>query len=446
MTHGATSVLGGRRSPVLARPGAIWRPLPWQRAAWRSQARVLLIHGGAGSGKSSLAAEKIHALCLRYPQSTGLVIRKMRSSLRNSCLLLLDNAVIGQSAKHYPSKSRWEYANGSVLCYGGLADASQREAIKSIGLRGGVDWIWVEEANALSFDDYQVLLSRLRGNAAGWRQIVLTCNPDHKNHWINKTIIEAKPADADIHWVGPLDNPTLDRDYLSILRGLTGIQRDRLWSGLWVSAEGMVWPYDPSLHLIDPVRIPAEWRRVKSIDFGFTNPASVLWLAQAPDGDIHVYKQIYKTGMLVSDKAGIIKAQDKSEPTGARCEATVADHDAEDRATMEREGIKTRPAHKAVRPGIEAVARRFASRARGRRILIHRGSLCHAPDPVLAKAHKPTHLVEELLQYQLDSDGRDGYPIKANDHACDALRYGVCYLDGVGADELSRARILCTGG
>ncbi len=365
MTNGATSVLGGYRSPALARSGAIWRPLRWQRAAWRSQARVLLVHGGAGSGKSSLAAEKIHALCLRYPHSTGLVIRKMRSSLRNSCLLLLDNTVIGQSAKHYPSKSRWEYSNGSVLCYGGLADASQREAIKSIGLRGGVDWIWVEEANALSYEDYQVLDTRLRGNAAAWEQMILTCNPDHANHWINKNIIEPHPPYADIYWVGPLDNPTLKKAYVDSLRALTGIARDRYWLGRWVSAEGLVWPYDPSLHLIDPVRIPAEWRRIKSIDFGFTNPASVLWLAQAPDGDIHVYRQIYKTGMLVSDKAAMIKAQDRTEPTGARCEAVVADHDAEDRATLDREGIKTRPAHKAVRPGIEAVSRRFASRTRG---------------------------------------------------------------------------------
>ena len=78
--------------------------------------------------------------------------------------------------------------------------------------------------------------------------------------------------------------------------------------------------------------------------------------------------------------------------------------------------------------------------------MIHRGGLCHPPDPSLVKAHKPTQLVEELLQYQLDSDGKDGYPVKQNDHAADALRYGVCYLEGVGSDELSRARILCTGG
>ncbi len=436
MTQVATGLPGGHRSPAMVRPGAIWRPLPWQVAAWRSQARVLLIHGGAGSDKSSLAAEKIHALLLRYPSATGLVVRKFSSSVPRSCGFMLQSAICGY-ARFNSQKRMWEYPNGSILLYGGLADEKQREALKSVGLRGGVDFIWIEEANALSLEDYQVLMTRLRGTAAGWCQVILTCNPDHKNHWINKTIIEAKPDNADIYWANPQDNPSLSKEYLATLDGLTGIARDRYWLGRWVSAEGLVWPYDPSLHLIDPVRIPAEWRRVKSIDFGYSNPASVLWLAQAPDGDIHVYRQIYKTAMLVSDKAAMIKSQDKTEPTGSRCEATVADHDAEDRATLEREGIKTRPAHKAVRPGLEAVSRRFASRTRGRRILIHRNSLCHAPDPALVKAHKPTHLVDELLQYQLDSDGKDGYPIKQHDHACDALRYGVCYLDGVGADELS---------
>ena len=71
--------------------------------------------------------------------------------------------------------------------------------------------------------------------------------------------------------------------------------------GLWVSAEGLCGCTIWSLHLIDLVRIPAEWRRIKSIDFGSQTPPLCCG-SPRPDGDIHVYKQIYKTGMLVSDK------------------------------------------------------------------------------------------------------------------------------------------------
>jgi hypothetical protein len=71
------------------------------------------------------------------------------------------------------------------------------------------------------------------------------------------------------------------------------------------------------------------------------------------------------------------------------------------------------------------------------------------PDSILAKAGRPTELVEELLGYRFDTSTastgeakKDGYPIKVNDHACDALRYGICYWDGVSKDGAERANTL----
>ena len=62
----------------------------------------------------------------------------------------------------------------------GRVRRKQREALKSIGKGDGVDFLWIEEANALSLEDYQLLMTRLRGKAAGWRQAMLSCNPDHE--------------------------------------------------------------------------------------------------------------------------------------------------------------------------------------------------------------------------------------------------------------------------
>ena len=417
-------------------------PVPWQVEPWRSQVRTLLLHGGAGSGKSILCAEKMHALMLRYPHATGLVVRKFFSSLRNSVIPLLDHTVIGPAAHHAKTDHRFEYANGSTLCYAGVSDEKQREALKSIGKGDGVDFLWVEEANALSFDDYQVLMTRLRGKAAGWRQCLMSCNPDHENHWLNRKIIEAQSDDISSVWISPYDNPYADRDYLSTLEALTGVQRDRLLLGKWVSAEGMVWPYEPSHHLCDPFVIPDHWRRIKTVDFGWLT-TTVQWQALDPStGDVHVYRQLYRTQQLVSDIAVACKAiEAQRDSRVVRYEAVVCDHDAEGRAQLERVwGCSTLPAHKAIREGLEAVTARFAAR-NARRIWIHRGSLAHAPDRQLSKDGYPTELVDELLGYRFDSgvdkDGhpkKDGYPVKKNDHACDALRYGVCHWDGVSED------------
>lgn len=429
---------------------ARFAPIPWQVDPWRSQVRTLLLHGGAGSGKSILCAEKMHALMLRYPHATGLVVRKFFSSLRNSVIPLLDHTVIGPAAHHAKTDHRFEYANGSTLCYAGVSDEKQREALKSIGKGDGVDFLWIEEANALSFDDYQVLMTRLRGKAAGWRQCLMSCNPDHENHWLNRRIIEAQSDDIGSVWISPYDNPYADRDYLSTLEALTGVQRDRLLLGKWVSAEGMVWPYEPSHHLCDPFVIPDHWRRIKTVDFGWLT-TTVQWQALDPsNGDVHIYRQLYRTQQLVSDIAVACKAiEAQRDSRVVRYEAVVCDHDAEGRAQLERVwGCSTLPAHKAIREGLEAVTARFAAR-NARRIWIHRGSLAHAPDRQLAKDGYPTELVDELLGYRFDSgvdkDGhpkKDGYPVKKNDHACDALRYGVCYWDGVSKDGAKLANSL----
>lgn len=424
-----------------------FKPIPWQVEPWKCQARTMLLHGGAGSGKSMLAAEKMHALMMRYPNSVGLCVRKFFSSLRNSVLPLLDETVIGPSAAHAKANHRFEYPNGSMLCYAGVSDEKQREALKSIGKGDGVDFLWIEEANALSYDDYQVLMTRLRGRAAGWRQAILSCNPDHENHWINRKLIE-QPGDAiKSYWISPYDNPYADADYLGNLEALTGVQRDRLLLGKWVSAEGMVWPYEPGVHLCDAFDIPDHWRRIKVVDFGWLT-TSVMWQALDPNtGDVHVYRQLYRTQQLVSEigqQCLLIESQRDSRNT--RYEAVVCDHDAEGRAQLERIWhCSTLPAHKAIREGVEAVTARFANR-QGRRIWIHRGSLAHQPDRILAKEGRPTELVDELLSYRFDTSTaksgeakKDGYPIKINDHACDTLRYGVCYWDGVSKDGAAAA-------
>ena len=80
----------------------------------------------------------------------ALMVRKTRDSMINSTVLFLQRRIIGPDphVTHFPTKHRFEYHNGSVLAYGGMADEAQREQIRSIGLAGGLDIAWAEEATA----------------------------------------------------------------------------------------------------------------------------------------------------------------------------------------------------------------------------------------------------------------------------------------------------------
>jgi PBSX family phage terminase large subunit len=409
---------------------ASYAPWPWQVAPWRSKAAILLLTGSAGGGKSRIAAEKVHGYMLKYPRAQGLMLRKTRESMVNSTVLFYERAVVGRTpfCTHVPSKHRFEYVNGSLLAYGGMKDEEQREQIRSIGQAGGVDIAWVEEATELSRADFDELLARMRGAAAPWRQVILSCNPDADTHWINKDLIVGSAAE--VVYSSAKDNPANPADYQRMLDMLTGIRRDRLRDGKWVAAEGLVWDnYDPAVHLIDRFPIPKEWRRIRVVDFGYTNAFVCQWWALDGDGRAYRYREIYRTQRICEDHARHMVALSK----GERIEATVCDHDAEDRATLERHGVPTIAAKKDVSPGIQAVENRLRKAGDGKpRIYFLRDSLVER-DRSLEAAHLPACTEEEIASYCWPK-APDGKPLKetpvdVNNHGCDTTRYLCAYLD-----------------
>lgn len=217
-----------------------FEPLPWQIEPWRDTNPILLLTGAAGGGKSFLAANKIHGFCLAYPGSTALILRKERAVMSNSTLLMMERMVIGDDPRvvHKRGSFRFEYENGSVLAYGGMKDDAQRERIRSIGLDGGLDICWMEEATQFIEQDFNEVIARMRGKAAPWRQIILSTNPGPPGHWINVRLILG--GEASVYYSRATDNEHNPDDYHDILKRLSGVQRKRLLDGEWVAGAGKI--------------------------------------------------------------------------------------------------------------------------------------------------------------------------------------------------------------
>ena len=306
---------------------------------------------------------------------------------------------------------------------------SNAKSVRSIGGAGGLDGAWFEEANAFTRQDYEEIIGRVRHTASDWQQVILSTNPDRPSHWINNDLIIN--GGASVYYSHAKDNPYNSPAYLTNLLKLTGVLRDRLVLGKWVQAEGVIYDeFDPAIHIIDRNKCPEFMRRFRVVDFGYTNPFVCQWWGMDADGRLYLYREIYVTQKLVEDMTKRIV-----EHTGEEfVEATVADHDAEDRATMEKHGVETIPAKKDVSPGIQAVKARMKVQADGKpRIFFVRGALVE-PDPLLEDAKLPTNTIDEIPGYAWAKtpDGKPNkeQPVKMNDHGCDDMRYMVMHVDG----------------
>jgi phage terminase large subunit len=220
--------------------------------------------------------------------------------------------------------------------------------------------------------------------------------------------------------------------YLERLAGLSGARLQRLGYGRWVQAEGIVYEeWDGAVHLVDGGAIRAEWPRLWSIDFGFTNPNVWQEWALDPDRRLYLAREHVRTGELPGELAALLRR------AGTRPLEAVCDHDAAGRAELEKLlQIRTRPAFKEVLAGIQAVKARLRPAADGRpRLFVARGCLL-GRDPRMDERREPIGLAEEIDVYRWREDGGRDEPVPEHDHSMDAMRYAVAWTDNLGRREM----------
>lgn len=405
----------------------------------------ILYSGAFGAGKTRGVCHKTLRLLVRFPRSTGGLFRKTARSLRpttlDTFLRILPREYL---LDHNKSEQLVTLRNGSRLFYFGLDDPDKIGSLE-LGFAG------IDEAIETTLDDWMMLEGRVGrdGIVPPPGQLFAATNPGSPNHYLYDLFF-TKGLGRVVE-TRTIDNRLLPASYAARLGIFTGPFFERYVKGRWLSFEGLVYEaWNPLVHVVDPFPIPEEWPRWRAIDFGFTNPFSCLWFALSPEDELFVYRELYGTRKLVSEWAKEIRDlstveiedpddSERKKVVPERFVSTFADHDAEDRATLEAEGIVTDPAEKAVRPGIEAVCRRLsAENEKGKpRLFLFRNSLVYQ-DEFLAGLGRPTRLAEEFQSYSWHRGGdgkpdRDA-PIKLNDHALDALRYGIAGIDPVYGD------------
>jgi PBSX family phage terminase large subunit len=374
-----------------------------QRSFFESAAPEVLYSGAFRAGKSRIGCEKAYYLAQTYPGIPIGIFRKTAASLPASTerTLLLDVIPRPAIARSNASQHWYELDNGSRIWLFGL-DPDPITGLPSKVGSVELGWAFVDEAVEINEGDWNMVKGRLSWPGIPYHQIAAATNPAGPGHWLKRRFTPPTETREYLH-ASTFDNPALPADVLAEAAASPDDYYHRRYHlGQWVGAEGMIWTL-PDSQMRDE---PGPFKAIcGAIDWGFVHAFAAEVIGQTGSGRLAVVDEMYERGRTLDEVIPrLLELQqlhhirvwfaDPSEPAYI--------------TACRRAGLDVVPAENEVGPGIQAVTRAIAAG--------------------MTVSPRCVGLLGEMPGYAWAKQ-RDGNfqerPIKFNDDACDALRYGV---------------------
>jgi phage terminase large subunit len=354
---------------------------------------IIVCVGGARSSKSYSIAQLFIKRLLEEENKNFLILRKTRPSLKLSTYKLFMDLLHKYEIFNRKNLNMSDLIYRHNTNYVVFTSIDDPEKIKS------TEWnyIWLEEANEFTYDDFIVLKLRLSGKTDTMNQMILSKNPVDELGWIHQRL--EKEPDVAVITSTHKDNPFISDEYRKILYDLkdTDLTFYKIYTlGEYAQLSNLIYT---NWDIIE--QVPDSFDEViYAIDFGFNNPNALLKLG-IKDSEYYLSEQLYQTHMtnqdlieefkdLIKPKSDVIYA-DSAEP--ARIEE------------ISKAGFDVHAANKSVKDGIDYV--------KSQKLHIDKNSV---------------NLISEIRTYKYKED-RNGNvledPVKFRDHLMDGMRYAL---------------------
>lgn len=398
--------------------------MPWQlkfhaiaRTCDLPDGPIEVAAGGArGPGKSFACFAQVSIDdCQRFPGLKVLFLRKTAVSAKESFGDLIDKVIRGRVG-YSQAGNVLTLTNGSRIILGGFHDANDID--KYIGIE--YDVIVLEEANQLTEDKIDKLKGSLRTSKAGWRpRLYCSFNPGGLGHNLVKKryVIPFRENKETITRYIPStykDNPFLNKEYIDYLEGLSGNLGKAWREGDFDIFEGQYFSeWDYNVHVVEPFKIPKEWKRYRGLDHGSAKPTSCHWYALDPDDNVYCYREHYLIDKLASNHAKRIKELSE----GEEITYTAADPSMWIKSPTDGKSAQEIYAENGV-PLTKANNDRINGWA------VVREYLNHENKPPRLRIFKTCYKMIETIPEMVHDDLKpEDLNTDSNDHACDDLRY-----------------------
>ena len=401
-------------------------PNPKQERFFLATARHIAYGGARGGGKSWAMRRKFVLLAFRYAGLRLLLLRRTLPELNENHVLPLQKELTG-AVTYLATQRAFLFPNGSRIKLGYCdreADVFQYQGQE-------YDVIGLEEATHFTETQMQFLTTCNRSVRTDFSpRMYYTCNPGGVGHaWVKRLFIDRDNRNcerAEDYVFIPArvtDNPVLletNPQYLETLENLPEHLKKAYLDGNWDVLEGQFFPeFDRSVHVVRPTSLPMEWKRFRAMDWGYNDPCCVLWFAVAPEGKLYVYRELYLRKTLSSEIARRVKQLSE----GERIAYTTASPDAWQQRGLKglegesiaevfsHNGVPLLPADNARIPGWQRVREALAKQPDG------------APELFIFETCR--NLIRTLPQLTFDTRDAEDVSDACEDHAPEALRYGL---------------------
>ena len=256
--------------------------------------RYKVAWGGRGGSKSWGFARALLILASQSPKRI-LCTREYQNSIQESVLkLLADQIDLMGLSKHFTIyKNMIAGAHGSEFIFAGLKTDPRK--IKSME---GVDICWVEEAEAVSEDSWQILIPTIRTpNSEIW----VSFNPNQETDPTYKRFVVNSPPGAVVQEINWRDNPwfpeelRIEKDYLA---SVDVEAYEHVWNGLCrkhsaaqiLNGKYVIRYFEPSEGWDGPYF---------GADFGFANDPNTLIKCWINDFSLFIEHEVWGIGMEI---------------------------------------------------------------------------------------------------------------------------------------------------
>lgn len=300
------------------RAGVAYPLQPKQKEFSDTFVKYRLYGGAKGGGKSyAIRAEAVRQ-CMSAPNVKGLILRKTFPEVRKNTLtpMKMELKQKGIWHKYNGQDKTIEFSNGSTIEFSYCRN--EADVLRYQGVE--YDFIAIEELTHWEEDWFKTLKGCLRSPRSEITpNFFASTNPGGIGHawvkrlWIDRNFTENEsPEDYAFIGASVYDNAVLmdsQPDYEKELLDLPEHKKEAYLYGNWDVFEGQYYPeFNRVEHVVENF-LPmghAIVERLIAMDYGFSAPSAVLWLAKDTQGVIYCYREIYVTQKTYTELANLI--------------------------------------------------------------------------------------------------------------------------------------------